>query len=295
VQALALRREAETSASALPPLLVAAEQLAATVQMGVHGRRRAGTGEEFWQYRPAHSGDEARFVDWRRSGRSDAQYVREREWQLAQSVHLWVDDAASMGFTGAESGRAARVTKSERARVLALALSVLMIRGGERVGLTRVAAPPRPGRAQLMALAALLSAPSGPQDYGTPQVAGVVTQSRAVFLSDFLGDLGPIETALGQLADRSVTGVMLQVLDPDEEAFPYDGRTIFQSMSGALVHETRKAGDLKARYLDRLAARRDALTQLAQSAGWQFSSHHTGDSAQSALLWLYSALGRGRG
>ncbi|WP_417808312.1 DUF58 domain-containing protein [Thioclava sp.] len=295
VQALALRREAETAASALPPLLVAAEQLAATVQMGVHGRRRAGTGEEFWQYRPAHSGDEARFVDWRRSGRSDAQYVREREWQLAQSVHLWVDDAASMSFTGAESGRAARVTKSERARVLALALSVLMIRGGERVGLTGVAAPPRPGRAQLMALAALLSAPNAQVDYGSPQVAGVVTQSRAAFLSDFLGDLEPIERALGQLADRNATGVMLQVLDPDEEAFPYDGRTIFQSMSGALVHETRKAGDLRARYLDRLAARRDALTRLAQSAGWQFSTHHTGDPAQSALLWLYSALGRGRG
>ncbi|MBN2740886.1 MAG: DUF58 domain-containing protein, partial [Rhodobacteraceae bacterium] len=203
--------------------------------MGVHGRRRAGTGEEFWQYRPAHAGDEARFVDWRRSGRSDAQYVREREWQLAQSVHLWVDDAVSMSFTGAETGRAARVTKSERARVLALALSVLMIRGGERVGLTGVAAPPRPGRAQLMTLATLLSAPSGQQDYGTPQVAGVVAQSRAVFLSDFLGDLAPIESALGRLADRGVRGVMLQVLDPDEEAFPYDGRTIFQSMSGALV------------------------------------------------------------
>jgi len=295
VQALALRREAETAASALPPLLVAAEHLAATVQMGAHGRRRAGTGEEFWQYRPAHSGDEARFVDWRRSGRSDAQYVREREWQLAQSVHLWVDDAASMNFTGAETGRAARAPKSERARVLALALSVLMIRGGERVGLTGVAAPPRPGRAQLMALAALLSAPSGQQDYGTPQVAGVSAQSRAVFLSDFLGDLAPIESALGQLADRGVTGVMLQVLDPDEEAFPYDGRTIFQSMSGALVHETRKASDLRGRYQERLAQRRDALTRLAQSAGWQFSTHHTGDPAQSALLWLYGALGRGQG
>ena len=295
VQALALRREAETTASVLPPLLVGAEQLAATVQMGVHGRRRAGTGEEFWQYRPAHAGDEARFVDWRRSGRSDAQYVREREWQLAQSVHLWVDDAASMSFTGAETGRAARVTKSERARVLALALSVLMIRGGERVGLTGVAAPPRPGRAQLMTLATLLSAPSGQQDYGTPQVAGVVAQSRAVFLSDFLGDLAPIESALGRLADRGVRGVMLQVLDPDEEAFPYDGRTIFQSMSGALVHETRKAGDLRARYQDRLAQRRDALTRLAQNAGWQFSTHHTGDPAQSALLWLYSALARGQG
>ncbi|WP_233243022.1 MULTISPECIES: DUF58 domain-containing protein [unclassified Thioclava] len=292
--ALSLRREAEGAASALPPLLVAAEQLAATVQMGSHGRRRAGSGEEFWQYRPAHAGDELRFVDWRRSARSDSQYVRQREWQLAQSVHLWVDDAASMRFTGAESGRNARVTKSERARVLGLALAVLMVRGGERVGLTGPLAPPRPGRAQLMELAGLLSREAGVQDYGAPEIAGVTPQSRVVLLSDFFGDLGPIEAALGRLADRGVSGVMMQVLDPDEEAFPYDGRTIFQSMTGALVHETRKAGDLRARYLDRLAARRDQLATLARSAGWQFSTHHTGDPAQVALLWLYSALERGR-
>nr|WP_038068291.1 DUF58 domain-containing protein [Thioclava dalianensis] len=289
-----MRREAEGAAAALPALLVAAEQLAATVQMGTHGRKRPGTGEEFWQYRPAHAGDEARFVDWRRSARSDTQYVRDREWQLAQSVHLWVDDAASMQFTGAESGRHARVSKSERARVLALALAVLMIRGGERVGLTGQDAPPRPGRAQLMSLAALLSQNEATRgDYGTPEVAGVSAQSRAVFLSDFLGDLEQVERALGQLADRGVSGVMVQVLDPDEEAFPYDGRTIFQSMSGKLIHETRKAGDLRTRYLERLAARRDQLSRLAQGAGWQFSTHHTGDPAQVALLWLYSALGRG--
>ncbi|KFE35910.1 DUF58 domain-containing protein [Thioclava atlantica] len=293
-RALGLRREAEFAASALPPLLVAAEHLAATVQMGAHGRRRAGTGEEFWQYRPAHAGDELRFVDWRRSARSDSQYVREREWQLAQSVHLWVDDAASMSFTGAESGRDARATKSERARLLALALAVLMVRGGERVGLTGMMAPPRPGRAQLMTLAGLLSRDESGQDYGVPQTAGISAQARAVFLSDFLGDLGALEIALGQLADRGVQGVMMQVLDPDEEAFPYDGRTIFQSMAGGLVHETRKAGDLRGRYLERLAERRDRLATMARNAGWQFSTHHTGDPAQAALLWLYSALERGR-
>ena len=289
-----LRREAEAAASALPPLLVAAERLAATVQMGSHGRRRTGPGEEFWQYRPAHAGDERRFVDWRRSARSDAQFVREREWQLAQSVHLWVDDAASMRFTGAEKGRAARPAKGARARLIALAAAVLMIRGGERVGLTGPLAPPRPGRAQLMVLAELLSRDGGAQDYGTPEIAGITGQARAVFLSDFFGPLDPIRDSLGALADRGVSGVMIQVLDPAEEDFPFDGRTVFESMSGSLRHETRKAGDLRARYRDRLAERRDLLAQMAQAAGWQFSTHHTGDPAQGALLWLHAALGRMR-
>lgn len=293
VAALGLRREAEGAAGALPPLLVAAEQLAATVQMGGHGRRRAGPGEEFWQYRPAHSGDEARLVDWRRSARADQQFVRDREWQLAQSVHLWVDDAASMRFSGAPEGRRARPAKADRARLLALALGVLMIRAGERVGLTGPLAPPRPGRAQLLTLAQMLSAEEDAPDYGAPDVAGISGHARAVFLSDFFGDLGAIEAALGALADRGVTGVLLQVLDPAEEEFPFDGRTIFESMTGALRHETREAGDLRARYLARLAERRDRLAGMARAAGWQFSTHHTGDPAQGALLWLWAALERG--
>jgi uncharacterized protein (DUF58 family) len=290
---LSLRREAETAAQALPPLLLAAEQLAATVQMGGHGRRRAGPGEEFWQYRPAHSGDEARFVDWRRSARSDVQFVRDREWQLAQSAHIWVDDGASMRFSGAPEGRAARPQKAERARLLALALSVLMIRAGERVGLTGPLAPPRPGRAQLMVLAAQLAAAQGVADYSTPDVTAITPQSRAVFMSDFLGDLGALEAALGALAGRGVSGVMVQVLDPVEEDFPFDGRTIFESVGGTLRFETRKAADLRARYRDRLAERRARLAGLAQAAGWQFSTHHTGTPAQSALLWIWAALERG--
>lgn len=286
--ALTLRREGEGAASALPPLLVAAEHLAATVQMGGHGRRRAGSGDEFWQYRSALAGDEARMIDWRRSARSDQQIIRDREWQAAQSVHLWVDDSASMRFSGAPT----RPEKSARARLLALALAVLMIRAGERVGLAGPLAPPRPGKAQLMRLAGLLSSTGSEVDYGAPVAATLSPHARAVFLSDFLGDPAAVEAALATAADRGVTGVMLQVLDPVEEDFPYDGRTIFESIGGTLSFETRKAGDLRARYLDRLAERRARLATLAQSAGWQFSTHHSGEPAQAALLWLYAALER---
>ena len=133
-----LRAEAELLGQSLPALLAEAEMLAQTVMLGEHGRKRAGQGDEFWQYRPAHMGDSARMIDWRRSARSDATYVREREWQAAQSVTLWVDPARSMTFTG----EAARISKADRARVLALALGILMLKGGERVGLA--GQPPRP-------------------------------------------------------------------------------------------------------------------------------------------------------
>jgi uncharacterized protein (DUF58 family) len=282
-----LRSEAEGLGQALPPLLAEAEHLAATVILGEHGRRRAGMGDEFWQYRPAGPGDSARLIDWRRSARSDAHFVREREWQASQTVTLWVDPARSMGFSG-DRGRA---PKRDRARLLALALAVLLLRGGERVGIG-AEAPPRGGRAQMLRLMQVLG--EGAEDYGVPDVSGVATHGRAVFLSDFLGDPETVETALAWACDKGVRGALVQVLDPAEEEFPFDGRTIFESMGGTLRHETLRAGDLRARYLERLAGRKARLAALAQASGWHYLCHHTGQPAQGALLWLYRALEGGR-
>jgi uncharacterized protein (DUF58 family) len=282
---LTLRSAAEALAAPLPPLLAEAEHLATAVLLGDHGRRRAGTGDTFWQYRAAQPHDAARSIDWRRSARSDANFVQDKEWQIAQSILLWVDQAASMSFRSDDN----LPTKAERARTLGLATAILLVRGGERVGLTGLRLPPRRGEAQLMQMAQLLSQDSD-TDYGAPEAQGMLPHSRAFFVSDFLGDIQPIEDALLRAADRGVGGALLQILDPQEEAFPFDGRTIFESMTGALQHETLKAGDLKSRYLDRLAARKDRLQHLARTTGWQFQTHHTGQSATQALLWLYGAL-----
>lgn len=283
-----LRARAETLAGNLPPLLAAAEHLAATVVLGEHGRRRAGMGDEFWQYRPAHAGDSAAMVDWRRSALGDAHFVREREWQAAQSVLLWVDDGRSMTYTGEPR----RETKSARARLLALALATLLVRGGERVGLAGPLAPPRSGTAQLARIALALAIAEGADDHADPDGRALPRHGRAVFLSDFLGDIAGVERALTDAAGRGVRGALVQVLDPAEEAFPFDGRTIFESMSGVLRFETLKAGDLRQRYRARLAERKAALETLAQRTGWRFLCHHTGAPAQATLLWIYQALER---
>ncbi|PTX47050.1 uncharacterized protein DUF58 [Gemmobacter caeni] len=280
-----LRARAETLGATLPPLLAAADHLAQAVVLGDHGRRRAGLGDEFWQYRPAHAGDGARGIDWRRSARSDAHFVREREWQAAQSVALWVDPAASMRFSGAKN----RPTKADRARLLALALAVLLLRGGERVGLAGGDIAPRSGRAQAERLALALAEDSA-EDYGRPEVGGLPHHGRVVLISDFLGDLAGVEAALEAATARAARGVLLQVLDPAEEEFPFDGRTIFESMGGTLRHETRRAGDLRDRYLARLAERKARLAELAAASGWHVTTHHTGTAPQPALLWLYRAL-----
>lgn len=283
VQGVALRGRAEALSSALPPLLLAATALADTVRMGAHGRRRTGSGTEFWQYRPAQIGDDARAIDWRRSARADAQVVRDREWQLAQSAWLWVDPATSMRFTAVAS----RPEKSERAAVLALAMGLLLTRSGERVGLLGGnPLPARAGRAQIEALSlALAVMPETPLDTGA-----IPPHAEAILISDFLSDPADIETQIAALAARGVRGAILQVLDPVEEDFPFTGRTLFENIGGSLKFESADADDLRPRYLARLAERRARLQACAHAAGWQFGTHHTGETAQSALLWLAGAL-----
>lgn len=282
---LTLRADAEGEAARLPALLARAEHLAGAVLPGAHGRRRAGTGDDFWQYRPAQMGDSRRMVDHRRSARGDQEFVREREWQIAQSVMLWVDQGASMRFASDKE----LPDKADRARLLGLALSILLLRGGERVGLTGTALPPRRGNPQVLRLAELLCQEDN-SEYAPPEHRGMIPHARAIFISDFMGDLAPVQTALTKAADRGVRGVLYHLLDPAEEAFPFAGRTIFESVGGTLRHETLKANDLRDRYLDRLAARKDELQQLCARTGWRYGLHHTDASAQSALLWLYGAL-----
>ena len=123
--------EAHSLAARIPALLIESQRIAHTVAHGTHGRRRAGPGDTFWQFRHYDQNDSVTGIDWRRSASSDTLFVREREWEAAHTVWLWVDLSPSMRFRS----RLAKVTKESRAVVLALALAELLARGGERIGL----------------------------------------------------------------------------------------------------------------------------------------------------------------
>jgi len=284
-RAAELRADAEAALNALPALMLSAERLAAAATSGMHGKRRPGTGEDFWQYRPAAAGDTARSIDWRRSARSDAQFVRDREAEVAQSVVIWVSGAAGMDFSGAPT----RPTKIHRANLLALALALALLDGGERVALAGHS--PRPGRAQADRIGmALLSRASLAVDDDAPPHETLRPGQRVILIDDFLGDPAPTLAHLERAAGLGIEGALLQVLDPDEESFPYSGAVLFRSGSGALRHDTRDAGGLRAAYLARLAERRESLSRAALNAGWHFGTHDTAAPPAQALLWLWSVL-----
>src|SRR3974390_1067991 len=144
-----LRERAESLAATLPALQVAAERLASAVSLGVHGRRKAGMGETFWQFRRYSSQDSSTLIDWRQSAKSQHLFVREREWEAAETVWFWRDGSLSMRFSSAKTVS----SKLERANLLVLALASLLVRGGERVALWASGQLPATGRVSLNRMA----------------------------------------------------------------------------------------------------------------------------------------------
>lgn len=285
----ALRRDSEKISGTLPPLLIEAERLVSTLAIGVHGRRRAGLGETFWQYRAAQPGDSLAQIDWRRSARSDRLYIREMEWEAAESALFWCDRARAMDFRS----DAVQWSKAERARLLTLATAVLLNRGGERFALLGTEAErPRSGETQLMRMAALLAQPTlNPPDFGAPPFGLMPKAGKAVFFSDFMGPRDAIFPALLNAAGQGTGGVFVMILDPVEEEFPFEGRTRFESVARAVRHDTDEAASLRARYLRRLAERRDELAAVARRANWQLILHRTDESPRRALVRLHAILG----
>ncbi len=282
-----LRARAQALAGALPPLLADAERLAANVAMGAHGRRRAGSGESFWQYRHAMPGDSLGSIDWRRSGQGDALFIREREWEASQTVGFWVDPSKAMDYF---SGKNA--PKGERAKLLTLACASLLSRAGERVALlASPAARPGFGQSKLQQMALALGNLGDGSDYGPLPHPHGVRGGHRLFFSDFMGDESTIFPALNAHAEAGNDGAIIHILDPSEADFPYDGRIIFESMGGLIDFETKRAKALREEYRERLSARSDRLKLWAHRAGWHYLRHSTDTAPQSALLWLFNALG----
>ncbi|NCW08728.1 MAG: DUF58 domain-containing protein, partial [Gammaproteobacteria bacterium] len=177
---MCIRADAAAHAGRLPALLVVAEHLASSLHLGDHGRRRAGGGDEFWQYRHVQAGDSATSIDWRRSGRGDGYYARQTEWQAAQSLLIWSDPAESMRYSSLSDPMA---QKRMRADVIALALAELVLRAGQRVGWLNSQTPPRAGVTQREGLARDLLAPKS----GEVIAQTIPNGAKIVILSDFLG------------------------------------------------------------------------------------------------------------
>ena len=286
--ALAVRRDAEEAAALFPALLVEAERIAQTVTAGLHGRRRAGPGETFWQHRAYSFGDPVSMIDWRQSARvADRLYVRENEWEAAAAVYLWRDPSRSLDYSSSTN----TPTKRHRADVLAVALSIMLSQAGERIGMLGEERRPFHGRATPSRILEALHITQFEDANSSPPPAHLPIGARVVMFSDFFTDIEAIEASIHSLTAAGASGVLVQICDPAEEEFPFAGRIEFKDPESADRLTFGETASVSTAYKETFAAHRNALSALARKAGWTFISHRTDKPPQTALLALFTALG----
>ena len=292
LEIVAVRRadgESRTLAASLPRLVLEARRIAANVIHGLHGRRRAGAGESFWQYRRFVSGEPSQNVDWRRSARDDHLYVREQEWEAAHTVWLWPDRSPSMAF----ASKQARDSKLERALIVSFALAELLVAGGERVGVPGLMMPTA-SRSVIDKMAQAMlhddaERPSLPPSFVPSALAEIVV------VSDLWSPISEIRNMLAGLSASGAHGVLVQIVDPAEETFPYSGRIEFVESEGHGVITAGRAERWAADYVQRVALHRDQIRAETNRLDWLFATHTTDRSAAELLLFLHGGMAVSKG
>ena len=272
-------------ADAMPRLILEARRVASTVIHGLHGRRRAGPGENFWQYRRFVSGEPAQNVDWRRSARDDHLYVREREWEASHTVWIWSDRSPSMTFASALSSS----SKLERAVMIAFALAEVLVQGGERVGIPGLLRPTASRNVIEKMAEAVLHDPT--ERASLPPSFAPSPLSEIVLLSDLWVPIGEVRSTLAQLSASGAHGHLVQVVDPAEESFPYSGRVEFIEPEGAGSVTAGRAETWRNDYQGIVARHRAEIPSETDLRGWSFAIHRTDRPASELLLVLHSRMG----
>ncbi len=280
-----LRQSAENLAKGFPALLAEAERVANIVAGGVHGRRRAGQGETFWQYRNYDSSDSATLIDWRRTARGDQVYVRDNEWEAANTVYFWRDGSSGMQWQSSNR----LPSKHERASVITLALASLLMRAGERCAIIGETERPRAGRIGFERLSYRMSKSQGASEHLD---AKIPAHAKMVIASDFLEDKDIWRQRISRLSGRPVSGVLLHIIDPAEESFPYKGRLemTLPGLSKVAPFIVGRAERAQEEYQRKFLAHCEALENTAKRLGWTLIRHRTDRPATEALTALYLAM-----
>jgi uncharacterized protein (DUF58 family) len=279
--------EARSLAATMPRLILESRRVAATIIHGLHGRRRAGSGENFWQFRRFVSGEPAARVDWRRSARDDHLYVREQEWEAAHTVWIWPDRSPSMAFASPMAWE----SKLDRTLVVSFALAEVLVEGGERIGIPGIMRPTASRTVIEKMAEAIIHDPQPRQSL--PPSFSPSPLAEVVVLSDLWAPIAEVHATIAQLSASGAHGHVVQIVDPAEETFPYSGRIEFFEPEGAGAITAGRAETWRADYETRIERHRAEIRAETDRLGWSFAIHRTDRPATDLLLWLHSSMGAG--
>jgi len=277
--------QARLHARKLDNLILQAQQLATSVVGGGHGRREGGRGDSFWQFRPYIQGLPTRQIDWRRSARGQTLYIRDREWEIAQTVFLCPDLSPSMLY----QSRFAPHSKEVSALILTMALAEILTQMGERIALPGLLEPTSKRNSAYHVANVLSLAEQGEKRQS--DFSRIRRAAHVIILSDFLEDFDLIHQRLRHLSERAGQIHLIEIADPAEETFPYQGHVLFIDPENGQEFDAARAQNFSEDYKKLYLARRAALRDLSRRYGWHFSLHMTDQPLIRVLHHLHLTLG----
>ena len=240
---------------------------------GLHRSPFTGFSTEFAEYRQYNPGDDLRYLDWRLLGRTDRYFIKKYRADTNAQFHLLVDTSASMRY--AEAGR---VPKLQYAKFLAAALSNLVARQQDAVGLvafdtsihTHVPARQRTGHMQTVygQLERLTAGGETCLSEMLHAAAERLTRRGIVALvSDFYDEPGKLAEAFRHLRHRGHDIIAFHVLDPNEVGFDFDDAVLVLE-DAETAEEMPVLPDVIARgYRERIASHLSAVRECATLSG----------------------------
>ena len=203
---------------------------------GLHKSPYHGFSVEFTEHRQYMPGDEIKHIDWKAYGKTDRFYIKQFEEETNLKSYLILDASRSMDY--ASKGN---LKKFEYASYVAAALSFLMIEQRDAVGLTlfdegiRVSLPPRATRSYLKEILKELESAQPAKKTGTSASLNLIAEQikrrgLVIVLSDLFDKPESVMTALKHFRHKGHEVVVMQILDPLERSFAFDGDAIFKDL-----------------------------------------------------------------
>ena len=261
--------------------------------IGLHKSPMKGASVEFRQHRFYVPGDEPRRLDWRVLARTDRPYIKEYDEETNLRCMLLLDASGSMAY-GREHG-----AKYDAAARIVASLAYLMLRQTEGVGLATFSSnltsflPPHATSTQLARVIDQLERTDPRGQSNLPQAVQEVAdrlgrRALVIIVSDLFTPIQQVREAFARLNYERHETIVIQVIDPDEQQFPFRNWSRFRGLEGEPAMLAEPAMVRKA-YLENF---RHHQQQLAESYRAMRIEQHQYTTDRPLLDWLTQMISR---
>lgn len=256
---------------------------------GKHRSTHKGGCTDFAEFRPYNRGDDIRQLDWRHYARTDRYYVRQYDDETNLQALVIVDASGSMDFG------LSTVSKWRYAQMASACLAHLLLRQRDSVGLAIAEADrvdyvkPQPRSSHLHRVLELLAAAKPGGASTLPSVLSQLTgrlkrRGMVIVASDCFCDVDALKSSLEQYRFHGHDVLVLQILAPEEQTFPFRRDAFFQDLE-APVRLRINPNAVRRHYLKEFEAFMARLRQALTDVGADLTTLSTGADLSESLSY----------